>query len=476
MTVSIGLDLGTTTFTGIALDIDTGAIRAVHTKPNRSESTRAADKTGGYCEFDPRGIAETAIACLSEIAGALGAGNNVAALGVTGQQHGVVLVDKSLTPVFPLINWQDRRAEQIVPGLDQTYVQRAAALLGSDAARRTGCRVAAGHMSVTLFWMKETGILPASATACFLMDYFCALLTGKKPATDATCAASSGILNLLSGEWDVESIDALGLSGSLFPEVRPSAEVRGGLTRSVALATGLPEGLPVCVGIGDNQASFIGSVGDPSDSVLVNVGTGGQVAAYTDRFVYDPALETRPFPGGGFLLVSAGLCGGRSYALLERFFREVGTEFLGADSLSLFGAMNKLAESVPPGANGLHCEPFFTGTRANPEVRASFTGVSAENFTPAHLTRALLEGMARAFRASYETVARNLTQTRWQLVGAGNGLRENPLLARIVSESFELPMLTPQHREEAAFGAALAASVGIGAFSDFRSAGRMIRY
>jgi sugar (pentulose or hexulose) kinase len=476
MTISLGLDLGTTTITGIALNCAIGAILAVHTRPNRSEITRAADKIRGYCEFDPAGIAETAIACLSEIVNTLSVENNIVALGITGQQHGVVLMDESLSPVSPFINWQDRRAEQIPPGTKRSYVHRATQLLGNGAPRRTGCRVAAGYMSVTLFWMKETGVSPKSATACFLMDYFCALLTGKKPVTDTTCAASSGILNLLSSDWDAQSINALGLSRSLFPEIRPSAEIRGGLAHSVALATGLPEGLPVCVGIGDNQASFIGSVGDPSDSVLVNVGTGGQVAAYTDQFVYDSALETRPFPGGGFLLVCAGLCGGRSYALLERFFREVGIHLLGADSKSLFGAMNRLAESVPPGSNGLCCEPFFTGTRANPEVRASFTGVSAENFTPAHLTHALMEGMARAFRASHGAIARNLTQPRRHLVGAGNGLRENPLLARMVSDAFGLPMLTPRHREEAAYGAALTASVSVGVFSDLRSAGRMIRF
>src|SRR5262249_18425532 len=149
-----------------------------------------------------------------------------------------------------------------------------------------------------------------------------ALLTGTRPVTDPTFAASSGVFDIRAGAWDADLIAALGLSPSLFPEVRPSGAPLGTLTAAMAEATGLPEGLPVFVGIGDNQASFRGSVADLDDSVLVNVGTGGQVSVYTDEFRYDPRLETRPFPGG-YLLADAGLCGGASYALLERFFRQV---------------------------------------------------------------------------------------------------------------------------------------------------------
>src|SRR5262249_17099510 len=141
------------------------------------------------------------------------------------------------------------------------------------------------------------------------------------------------------------------------------------------------------------------------DSVLVNVGTGGQVAAFVEEFVYDPRLETRPFPRGGYLLVCPGLCGGRTYAALEQFFRRVGSDLLGIHpSAALYATMNRLAGSVPAGADGLRCEPYFTGTRQDPELRASWSGMSPENFTPAHMTRAMLEGMARAFRSGYDAI------------------------------------------------------------------------
>jgi sugar (pentulose or hexulose) kinase len=477
MSVVIGIDLGTTTITALALDVQTRDILATSTVPNAAEITSPADKARGRSEWDAGAIAEMACGCLREVTRRLGAGwSRLGGLGITGQQHGVVVVD-DLRPLTPLVNWQDRRGEETYPGGTLTYVQEAIRRAGADAPQRTGCRLAAGFGAVTLFWMRTNGVLPAAGTTCFLMDYFGALLTGTAPVTDATCAGSSGVFDVKAGTWDADLIAALGLPPSFFPEVQPSGTPLGTVTASMADATGLPEGLSVFGGIGDNQASFLGSVADRGDSVLVNVGTGGQVSVYADSFGFDPALETRPFPGGGYLLACAGLCGGRSYALLERFYRQVSEQVCGtAPGETLYAAMNRLAESAPRGAGGLVCEPFFTGTRHQPELRASWTGVSAENFTPANMTRALLEGMARAFRTGYEAISRLGGGGKKQLVGAGNGLRENVVLARCVADEFGLPLRLPRHREEAAYGAALMAAVGAGLFPDLPAAGGLVRY
>jgi sugar (pentulose or hexulose) kinase len=469
MPVLLGIDLGTTTITSLAVDAEKGKVLALASRPHEEGARFDREVERGYSEWDVRAIFETAAECLREVAAGVKDHRQLAGLGVTGQQHGVVLVDSSLSPVTALINWQDRRGEEHFPGTTMSYAEWARQRLGEDAPSRTGCRLATGYMAVTLLWMRDHGRLPSGAKACFLPDFFTARLTGKPPVTDPTCAASGGILNLVQRDWDQAALQALELPRSLLPDVRPSAERLGGLTPEIAARTDLPAGLPICVGIGDNQASFLGSVAEPKDSVLVNVGTGGQVSVWTDQFLYDPTMETRPFPGDGFLLVSAGLCGGKSYALLEQFFRIVGKRFIGAaGDASLFKEMNRLAESVPSGAQGLRCEPFFTGTRARPDLRGAWTGISAENFTPGHMARALLEGMARAFRTSYDEIARVAGQTRRRLVGAGNGIRENPLLSKLIADEFGMTLTTPAHREEAAFGAALAAAVGSGVFAGFR--------
>jgi sugar (pentulose or hexulose) kinase len=330
-------------------------------------------------------------------------------------------------------------------------------------------------MGTTLFWMQSNGVLPTSGTACFIPDLFAAALTGGTPVTDPTLAASSGMLDVAERRWDETIVKALGLPVSILPEVREAGQDVGTVCESAASRIGLPLGLPVFVPIGDNQASFLGSVADRQDSVLVNIGTGAQVAAYTGHYVYAPPLETRPFPMDGYLLVHAGLCGGRSYALLERFFRAVGEQVLqvGAGE-SVYDVMNRLVASVPIGAEGLRCTPLFTGTREDPQLRGSWSGVSPENFTPAHMTRALLEGIADELASSHGLIRRAAKKAYGQLIGAGNGLRENSVFGGIVADKFAMPMVFPRHREEAAIGAALVAAVGAELVPDLTAAGSRI--
>jgi sugar (pentulose or hexulose) kinase len=328
---------------------------------------------------------------------------------------------------------------------------------------------------VTLFGLKETGTLPAGGRACFAVDYLGAALTGRPPVTDPTMAASSGVFNLKAGDWDADCLAALGLPRALFPDVLPSGSLLGPLTPGAAERTSLPAGTPVFLGVGDNQASFLGSVAEPGRTVLVNVGTGGQVAVRGDRPLYEPPLEARPYPDGGFLLVCAGLSGGRAYAVLEEFFRRAGRDVFGlGETGPLFEALNRLAATASV-EDGPVCEPYFFGTRHEPERRAAWRGLSAANFTPGGLARSLLAGMAAAFRTGYDAIRPHLSGPMTRLVGAGNGVRENPVLAGLLGEAFGLPVEVPAHREETAFGAALLAVVRAGLLPE-AEARRLIRY
>jgi sugar (pentulose or hexulose) kinase len=335
--------------------------------------------------------------------------------------------------------------------------------------------LATGYLGTTLYWMDCRGQLPSAGTACFIPDLFASTLTGRLPVTDPTLAASSGLFDVHARQWDRPCMETLGLPDHLFPEVRESTQPLGPLTRTGAELTGLPVGLPVSVALGDNQAAFLGSVADRQDSVLLNVGTGAQVAAFTSKSVHAPPLETRPFPGSGNLLVQASLCGGRAYAVLERFFAQVGQWFFTVDPAQpLYAVMNQLAESIPPGSERLRCQPLFTGTRAQPEVRATWSGACPENFTPAHMVRALLEGMARQFHNDYRLIESAAGRSYPQVVGSGNALRDNPVLVRIVEDQFARPIRFPRHQEEAAVGAALIAAVGAKVCADLDQAGRLV--
>ncbi|HVX10336.1 MAG TPA: FGGY family carbohydrate kinase [Pirellulales bacterium] len=476
MPLSLALDLGTTTITALAVDVSSGDIVARQTVANDAEITSSEHKARGRSEWDANRIAAAAKQALRTLAHALGRRvGEVAGIGLTGQQHGAVLIDDEFTPLGPLINWQDRRAEETKPHTGVIWLNEIRSRVGDEARERAGCTLSSGYMGATLYWLAHQDMLPRRARACFLVDFLAAVMTRTAPLTDPTSAASSGLFDVRASAWDERTIEALGLSSTLFPSVGRAGERQGSLHSSWAAKTGLVAGLPVCVGLGDNQASVYGSVADLPDTVLVNVGTGGQVTAWSDRFLYSRNLETRPFPGG-YLIVNAGLCGGRTYAVLERFFQQTCQAFgQTLPEAQLYDVMNRLAAAVPPGAAGLRCEPLFTGTRQQPDLRGRFTGISIDNFTPGHVTRALLEGMGAVFEGGYQEIVAALGAGRSRLVGAGNGLRQNGVFCDIVSRAFGMPMRLCRHAEEAAFGAALVAAVGLGLLPDRQAAARLIR-
>src|SRR5262249_52482194 len=183
MPVVLSIDLGTTKITALALDTEHGDIVAASTALNPAETTSPLNKEQGFSEWDASALVASGMGCLRGVADQLrGRHRELVGLGITGQQHGGVIVDAALVPQTPFINWQDRRGEQVEARSGRTYVRLAAERLGEEAPRRTGCRLATGYLGATLFWLKETGAPPAG-TACFLMDYFGASLTGQRPVT-----------------------------------------------------------------------------------------------------------------------------------------------------------------------------------------------------------------------------------------------------------------------------------------------------
>jgi len=473
MSAFIGLDLGTTKITAVALS-DREPLIAAECGLLTPPRTPAE---GVYFEWDAEAIAQQAEQCLGGLVESLGSRRlEVAAVGVTGQQHGVVVVDDNLRPLTPFINWQDRRGDEPYPGGARTYVEEAHVRLGSEAVRRAGCTLATGHLGLTLFWLREQGMLPAG-TACSIMEFVTSRLTGERPVTEPTCAAGSALFDVAERKWDRIAIQALRLPEQHFPEIREAGNQIGRLQAKVAARVGLAAGIPVSTPTGDQQAGFVGSVTDRLQCGHLNVGTGAQVAAYVEGTAFVPPLEVRPFPMAGNLLTGAVLCGGWSYQVLEQFFRSVGIDVLGVPvEQRVYERLNELAAAVPAGADGLVCEPMFAGTRSDPNRRAAWRGMTAGNLTPGHMTRALLEGMAREFAEQVAAIQAQGGRRLTRLAVTGNAMRRNRLLCDMVRQATGLPLVIPQHQEEAAFGAALLAAVSVGRFKNLEEAAGLIQY
>jgi sedoheptulokinase len=211
-------------------------------------------------------------------------------------------------------------------------------------------------------------------------------------------------------------------------------------------------------------------------SAALNIGTGSQVSVFTDSYPEKPGLDLRPFPFGGYILVGAGLCGGRAYSLLHEFFERTVRLFTGGQAGAAWAIMNGIGPESLPGQDRLVVDTRFSGTRAEPGLRASIGNLSPQNFTPGELIVGVREGIAAELFALYQEFGAEVRRGIDTLVGAGNGIRMNPHLLKALEVRFGLPVRVPAHREEASFGAALLAGLASGLLPDRAAAGALIRY
>ena len=422
----LGLDIGTTTVSAVVLE-DGASLESLTRKNGYFIDTGKAFEK---CQ-DVAAIERTAMGALDEL---LAKYPDVAAIGVTGQMHGILYLDKNGDPVSHLYTWQDGRGDE-----DYTDGKTYAAYLSGE----TGYALATGYGCVTHFYNLKNGLVPKDAVVfSTIHDYIAMRIAGlTRPVTDASDAASFGLFDVKAGEFDEAALFKVGIDPRVLPEVAKDPCI------------GKHGDARVFVAIGDNQASFLGTTGGVRDGMLINVGTGSQFSAYSDTYIASDLLETRPFPGGGYLLVGASLCGGRAYALLEGFFRET-AKMLGVDCARAYDAMDALAALDEPITDPITVTPLFSGTRKNPAERGKIEGISTENFTPRHLITGMMQGMARELYDMYEAYLASGGKPS-TLYGSGNGLRVNDYLQKCFKELFKLPIVLSAAREEAATGCAL---------------------
>lgn len=424
----IGIDIGTTSICGVAVETENGDILKSLTKPNNSfiKTEKNYEKIQ-----DTEIIMRSVYDILSELDA-----ENASAIGFSGQMHGIVYTDENGNAVSPLYIWQDERAAF-------EYKD------GKSYAEHLGCFV--GYGLATDFYNEINGIIPDSAKyLCTIADYAVMKLCGlNKPLVHITNAASLGCFDIVN--------NCFTLGNPRLPEV--TAEFR---------AAGKYNGIPVCVALGDNQASFIGSVSD-SDNALINVGTGSQISWLTDLPVTAESVENRPFDGKKYLAAGCALCGGRAFAMLEKLFKEI-ANLAGNDVDSMYPQIDRILENKTETTLVADCR--FCGTRNDPSVRGSIGNISEDNFTASDLAYSVLEGMSQELYDMYKNGGKNAKM----LVCSGNGIRKNFTLRRIVSEMFGCEIKIPFYAEEASYGAALAASVACGCFENISEACLMIKY
>lgn len=426
---TLGIDIGTTTISAVVLEGD----RVVS---SRTVANDSFIETGHAWEKiqDPGRILDAALSLVSELTREQ---PDIERIGVTGQQHGILYLDRNGEPVSPLYTWQDGRGSLPFRGT-QSYASYL-----SDTA---GERLSTGFGLVTHFYNRKNGLVPdAAAVFCTIADYVAMKLSGlETPAVHPSNAASFGLFDLKLQDFRRDILTETEIDLSVLPPAAVSACI--GMYRDT---------IPVYAAIGDNQASFLGATQGAEDCMLVNIGTGAQVSVYSRNYLRCESLETRPFLDHDYLLAGSSLCGGKSYALLETFFRKTAEMVLGHPVKNCYAAMSHMLDLYPEPDNLPVIEPFFQGTRSEPDRRACITGLSPENFLPLPLIYATMHGMVEELYSMYEGYIKAGNPVPSVVYGSGNGLRLNPHLCKIVENRFRLPLTLSPNKEEAACGAAL---------------------
>lgn len=421
----LGIDIGTSTLSFV-ISAEDGQQAACLTLPNDSS---IPGQPWNRLQ-DPERIVRS----VEEAYAQLRAEYPIRAVGITCQMHGILYVDDRGRAASPLYTWEDETGQQPCPE-GGTWLERLNTLVDSRLVKGIA------YGSLTHFALTRAGKLPPTAVQfCAIGDYVAMRLTGRtRPCVHVSLAASFGLYDLAGRRFDDAAIRRAGMDPAFFPEI---------LIGETCL--GRDEyGALVSVAIGDNQASFLGSVADFDSQILLNLGTGGQISCYTGEIAADPRIDTRPLLEDGFLAVYTSHCAGRAYAALERFFREV-LELAGVKADSLYEQMNAAAAQGRMDS-AIRVEPAFCGSRQDPDATCSMDGITLDNFTPRDMILGFMTGVCMELFPFFKEMSKS--RRFLSVTGSGNLIRRNPAMQGVVERAFGLPLRLSDATEEAAMGA-----------------------
>jgi len=466
----VGLDAGTTSISGVLLNVTTGTVERVVSVPHGADLSSEDTDVSLQDPEMIRETLETVLRVLVDEARSDGADRTVSesvlGIAVTGQVHGILYVDGSGDALSPLYTWQDLRGRR-VRASDDTSSQES---WTAWARARSGYNLPSGYGLLTHCINMDAGLVPPRAEQITtILGYLSMRLAGaSSPRIDATDAHSLGLFAIDRNGFDLVAAQELGIEARLLPDVVPPGTKLGSTS----------DGIPVFVGLGDNQAAIIGSVLHADRSILINVGTSSQLSMICPDALEVPVpdLELRPFPGNRHLLSGAALCGGSAFAMLERLFRDVCRRYGDVDPGPLFDRMvsadlDTLSADLVPDVR-----TQFLGTRDDPDARGSISRLGPANLTPDFLIAGFLSGIAGELARFRSALPGPLRKRATRIVAVGNGLRRNSLLRTILERELELPVVLPEAAEEAALGAAISAGVATGVYQDYLDELRPIHY
>lgn len=462
----IGLDVGTSGAKALLID-ERGAVRASVTEEYDFSAPRPL-----WAEKDPRDWWQASITAMRGLLHQAGVrGDEVAAIGLTGQMVGLVALDAAGEPVRPCIMWNDQRSgPQCEAIIRQLGFERVMALTSNP--------VLPGFVAPKIIWVRENEPQEYRRIAHVLLpkDYIRYCLTGDY-ATDVSDASGTSLFDVVRRRWSQEMLVALEIPAEWFPRCYESPEITGVISPLAAEATGLRAGTLVVGGAGDQPAQAVGSGIVEPGIVSVTTGTSGVVFTATPGPAVHPQGLLHAYchaaPASWYLMGVMLAAGGslRWYRDVIGQAEKIIAGLAGSDPYELLTAE---AARAPVGSEGLLFLPYLTGERtpyADPYARGAWLGLTARH-DRRHLVRAVLEGVAFGLRDSLELV-RGLGVPIEQVRASGGGAR-SPLWRQIQADVFSSELVTVNEAEGAAYGAAILAAVGVGVYPSVPAACRTL--
>jgi xylulokinase len=436
VTQLVGLDVGTTGVKALALSPEGDVLAKAEV------SYELSTPHPGWAEQDPEDwwrAAEQALAAL---------GGEPTAIGLSGQMHGLVVLDDRDRVLRPAILWNDQRT-----AAECAEIEERVGL--TRLIQLTGNRALTGFTAPKLLWLRRHEPATYARVAHMLLpkDYVRLRLTGGEHAIDAADASGTLLFDVAGRRWSGEMLEALELDPAWLPRALESPEVSGETAA----------GIPVAAGAGDQAAAALGVGVDNPGPVSVVLGTSGVVFAALPAYAADPQARVHAFchaVPGGWHAMGVMLSAGGSL----RWLRDALGTASGYDELTA------AAGEWPAGAEGLTFLPYLTGERtphADPHARAAFAGLTLRHDRGA-LVRAVLEGVAYGLRDSLELLRGLGVDPRAGHVSGGGARSE--LWVRIIASVLGLPVRRTATDEGSAYGAALLGGVAAGVFRDVHEA------
>jgi xylulokinase len=449
----LGVDVSTTSAKALLID-ELGSVISSATSPLTSSMPQPL-----WSEQDPQDWWEGVVQSIVQALDQAGVdGKAIKAVGMTGQMHGLVLLDGDGQVLRPAILWNDQRT-----GAQCDEIR---ARLGFERlVQITGNNALTGFTAPKIMWVQqnEPEVYARARHILLPKDYVRFRLTNQY-AMDKADGSGTLLFNLQQRSWSTEVLEALEIPMDWLPPTYEGPQVTGYVSAEAAALTGLREGTPVIAGGGDQAAQAVGVGAVEPGIVALTLGTSGVVFATTQAAHVEPQGRLHAFchavPGTwhfmGVMLSAAGSL---------QWYR---------DTLAPHESFDELlapATGVPAGCEGLLFLPYLTGERTphpDPLARGAFVGLTVRHTQP-HLTRAVLEGVAFGLRDSFELI-KTAGQVTVRQVRVSGGGAKSPLWRQILADVFNAELVTVNTTEGAAFGAALLAGVGAGAWSSVSEA------